>query len=183
MIQFLSPTEPNIELGFCLCLNGDQGPQFTHTHDAILRLCHSASGTHLNEHETNLLLRQCLIPKISYALHGSSFTKNQCSRINAVIHSTIVPGLRLNQHFPSAVLYGPIDYGGMEFPEIYTFQDQVQLDYLLKQLRWDKTVANDFLVTLNSVQLCLGFSHHILDLVSVTIDYLEPSYIIDLQRR
>ena len=47
-----------------------------------------------------------------------------------------------------------MDYGGMEFPEISTLQDQVQIDYLLRQLRWDKVVANDFLVTLDSVQLC-----------------------------
>jgi hypothetical protein len=56
-----------------------------------------------------------------------------------------------------------MDYGGMEFPEISTLQDQVQIDYLLRQLRWDKVVANDFLVTLDSVQLCSSFTRPILE--------------------
>ena len=72
----------------------------------------------------------------------------------------------------------------MEFPEIYTLQDQVQLDYyLLKQLYWGQTVANDFMVALDSVQLCSGYFNPILTSVTGTIDYLEPSYIMDLRCR
>ncbi len=73
--------------------------------------------------------------------------------------------------------------GGWSFPEVYTLQDQVQLDYLLKQLRWDRTVANDFLVILDLVQLCSGFTAPILASVVTTIDYLKPSYIVDIRRR
>jgi hypothetical protein len=79
------------------------------------------------------------------------------------------------------VLYGPIDYGGMAFPDISALQDQVQIDYILKQLRWDKMVANDFLVTLDSVQLCSGYCCPVLESVADTIDYLDVSYIIDLR--
>ncbi len=81
------------------------------------------------------------------------------------------------------MLYVPTDYGGMEFPEMSTLQDQVQLDYILKQLRWSKTVANDFLVTLDLIQLCSGFLRPVLDSVVATLDNLEPSYIVDLQGR
>lgn len=76
-----------------------------------------------------------------------------------------------------------MEFGGLEFPEVYTLQDQVQLDYLIKQLRWDHTVANDFLVTLDSVQMCSGFTTPILATTTEPISYLSPSYIIDLQRR
>ena len=100
-----------------------------------------------------------------------------------MLWTSFLPGLRLNRNFPSAVLYGPVDYGGLEFPELYTLQDQVQFDYLLKQLRWDKMVANDLLVTLDSVQLCSGFVAPILESVTTTLDYLEPSYIVDIRRR
>ena len=69
----------------------------------------------------------------------------------------------------------------MDFPEVSTLQDQIQIEYILKQLRWDKVVANDFMVTLDAVQLCSGFARPILEVVDITIDYLEPSYIIDLR--
>jgi hypothetical protein len=88
--------------------------------------------------------------------------------------------MRFNRNFPSAVLYGPMEYGGMEFPETGTLQDQVQLDYLVKQLRWDRTVANYFLVTLDWVQMCSGFVEPILESTKGRIEYLSQSYIIEL---
>ena len=182
-ITFLPPDLPNVGLGFHLCPNGDQRPQFATLLAAINRLCRSVAGANLSENETRTLLQQRLIPKLSYALHGSSFSEQQCHKLNSVIRSSLLPGMRFNRHFPSAILYGPTDYGGMEFPEIYTLQDQIQLEYLLKQLRWGQTVANDFMVTLDSVQLCSGYCRPLLESVSDTVDYLEPSYILDLRRR
>ena len=127
-IQFLPPHLPNVGLGFRLCLTGDQRPHFTFLYDSIAKLCCSISNAHLTEHEMTLVLRQRLIPKLSYALHGSTFSESHCNRLSTLLRS-LLPCLRLNRHFPSAVLYGPIDYGGMEFPETYTLQDQVQFDY------------------------------------------------------
>ena len=94
-----------------------------------------------------------------------------------------LPLLRLNRRFPSAVLYGPKQYGGLEFPEMRTLQDQLQLDYILKQLRWDKTVANDFLVTLDTVQLATGLTSPILEYTDPPVAYLDKSFIIDLRHR
>ena len=44
---------------------------------------------------------------------------------------------------PNAVIFGPINKGGMQYPETYTLKDQVQLPYLVKQLQWDQLMAND----------------------------------------
>jgi hypothetical protein len=71
----------------------------------------------------------------------------------------------------------------MELPDTHTLQDQVQLKYLIKQLRWDKTVANCFLVALDSVQLCSGFTTPILEDPTHDISYLSPSYVIDVRER
>ncbi len=80
-------------------------------------------------------------------------------------------------------MHGPLDFGGMELPDTHTLQDQVQLKYLVKQLRWDKTVANYFLVALDSVQLCSGLTTPLLESTEHNISYLSPSYIIDLRER
>ena len=182
-ITYLPPDEPNVGLGFSLCPTGNQLPHFTSTFAKVQELCKAAVGAYLTEGETQQLLVQRLVPKLSYALHGTSFTLKQCNQINSLIRRTIVPRIRLNRNFPGAALYGPLEFGGLEFPEMYTLQDQVQLDYLIKQLRWDRTVANDFLVTLDSVQMCSGFTTPILETTTEPISYLSPSYIIDLRRR
>ena len=60
---------------------------------------------------------------------------------------------------PSIVLYG-----GMVIPDCYTRQTQHHLKYMIKQLRWDETLAGDILTTLDNVQLASGFVTPILKL-------------------
>ena len=182
-IKYLSPDEPNVGLGFNLCISGNQMPQFNSALTKITTLCKSAAVAYLTEHEARSLITQRLRPKLSYLLHGTSFTRKQCHTIDKVIRPTLVPLIRLNRHYPSAILHGPLAYGGMEFIDTYTLQDQVQIDYLVKQLRWDKIVANAFLVALDSTQLCSGFITPILENTYGDITYLMPSYIISLRQR
>ena len=182
-IEYLGPDEPNVGLGFHICPSGNQIPHYEATLKKIKDLCRAVAAAYLTAGEANQLIRQRLKPKLSYALHGTSFTEKQCGKINSMIRSTFLPITRFNRNFPSAVLYGPMDYGGMEFIEAYTLQDQVQLNYLIKQLRWDRVVANDFLVALDSVQMCSGFVEPILESVADAIEYLSPSYIINLRTR
>ena len=182
-IEYKHPHEPNIGLGFSICPDGNQLPHLNSLVTKIRDLCKAASGAYLTEAEARLLLHQRLLPKLSYALHGTSFTRKQCGQINTLIRRSILPIMRFNRHYPGTVLYGPMEYGGMEFPEAYTLQDQIQLDYLIKQIRWDKVIANDFLVALDSVQMCAGFTSPILESTKDPIVYLMRSYIIDLRQR
>lgn len=183
VIDFLPPHQPNVGLGYRICPDGSQKHHFDATLDAVAQLCRSTKGAYLTEAEARQLLHQRLLPKITYALHATSFSEAECNKINSEIRSTFLPLTRLNRHFPSAVLYGPSKFGGLDFPEINDIQDRTQLDYLIKQLRWDKTVANTFLVTLDNVQLCSGFTTPLLEHTHTPISYLDKSYIIDLRRR
>lgn len=182
-IDYLPPNCPNAGLGYLLCPDGSQDPQYQATYDTLRKLCTNLARAHLTESEVRHFLRTRLLPKLSYTLHTTSFTHRQCSRLNTLLRTHIVPRLRLNQHYPSAVLYGPLKYGGMEFPHIHTLQTSVQIQYLLKQLRWNKTVANDIIVTLDSIQLLAGFGSPILEDVSQPINYLGNSYFLSLRKR
>ena len=123
VIDFLPPDQPNVGLGFRICPNGSQTHQATR--EALQRICRGCKGTHLTEAETRQLLQQRLLPKLIYALHLSSFTKADCYRLNADIRGAFLPKLRLNRHLPHPVLFGPTAYGGLEFPDVYTLQDQI----------------------------------------------------------
>lgn len=182
VIKFLPPDQPNVGLSFHICPDGNHSHHFQATFDSIFKLCSRAAAAHLTEAEARQLLYQRLVPKLSYALHGTDFSSRQCGRIDSTIRATILPIMRFNRTYPGAVLYGPIDYGGMEFPNTQVLQDQVQIEYLIKQLRWDKTVAN-FLVTLDSVQLCSGYITPLFEDTTLPVTYLEPSYIIGLRSR
>ncbi len=73
--------------------------------------------------------------------------------------------------------------GGMEFPEAYTMQDQAQIPYLIKQLRWDKKLANNILVTLDHIQLTSGFITPILQFTTKRIDYINNSFLNSIRNR
>ncbi len=71
----------------------------------------------------------------------------------------------------------------MAFPAIQSLQLSTQLEYLIKQLRWNQTVANDFLVTLDSVQLYTGLGPPILELPTPQIKYAGNSFILSLHEQ
>jgi hypothetical protein len=72
--------------------------------------------------------------------------------------------------------------GGMEFPEAHTLQNQTQEPFMLKQLRWDKTLANDILVTLDHIQLLTGFTTPVMQNTASKIDYIGTSYLVEMRR-
>ena len=84
---------------------------------------------------------------------------------------------------PDAVIFGTMSHGVMEFPEAYTPQDQLQIPDIIRQLRWDKTVANDILVTLDNIQLNAGFVKPIMEDTSVRMDYVDHGLLASLQGR
>ena len=63
----------------------------------------------------------------------------------------------MNRHMPDAVVFGPLEYGGMGMVETYSLQDQLQVESVLKQVRWDMAMGEAIGVLLDNVQLSLGF--------------------------
>ena len=94
-----------------------------------------------------------------------------------------MPRMRINRNLPKAVAYAPLQYGGIMVPEAYTLQNQIQILYLIRQLRWDHTVANDILVTLDNLQLRTGFVFPILEYTATRADFIGNSFLLEAQRR
>ena len=84
---------------------------------------------------------------------------------------------------PDAVIFGTMSYEGMEFPQTYTLQDQLQILGVIRQLRWNKTVANDILVTLDNIQLNTGFVTPIMEDIRPRMDYVDQGLLASLQGR
>ena len=101
----------------------------------------------------------------------TSITKKQCKPINTLSRQAILPLMRLNRNMPDAVIFGTMNHGGMKFPEAYNLQDQLQILDVIQQLRWDKTVASNILVTLDNIQLNAGFVTPIMEDTGLRMDY------------
>ena len=84
---------------------------------------------------------------------------------------------------PDAVVFGTINHGGMEFPEAYALQDQLQIIDVIRQLRWDKTVVDDILVILDNIQLSAGFVIPIMEDTRPQMDYVDHGLLASLWGR
>ena len=97
------------------------------------------------------------------------------------IEKVILPKMGINQNTSKAVVYGPHELGGKEFPTTKTTQAQKGITHWLRHLRWDKEIANNFCITLSAAQLSLGLTTPILDDVATNIPYLEEGIMSHLR--
>ena len=132
IIQYKPPNEPNKGLGYQICPDGNQEPHHKATLESIEKMSKNCTGAYLTEREAKQVILQRYLPKMRYALITTSWSEKQCKAFDACIRRTFVPPMKLNRNYPSAVLFGLAEHGGMEFPSAYTLQDQVQLQYLIK---------------------------------------------------
>ena len=183
VINFLSADQPNKGLGYYLCPDGNQTVHFNELYKEIKSLCEKIAPAHLTVKEARQVLWQRLLPKLDYGLHTSYLTKRQSESIDKVINSTILPRITINRNTPRAVIHGPLKFGGMSMADTYTRQTQHHLKYMVKQLRWNKTVAGDILATLDNIQLASGFTTPILEAPDLPIDYIDQGWILDLRAR
>ena len=96
----------------------------------------------------------------------------QTMRISIVLENVVLPKLGINRQMPRAVVYNPLDLGGIGYPSIHTIQDQKGTGHLVKHLKWGNDVGKDFQILLSAVQLHSGLTHPSLDETTLRITYL-----------
>ena len=89
----------------------------------------------------------------------------------------------LNRHTPKAVVYGPMKYGGLNYPHFKTIQTTKSVMYLIKQLRWDKEMEKELRVNIEMTQLMAGVVTPIMEDPRTSIDYLEESWVLTVRKR
>ena len=182
VITFLPPDQPNKGLGYHICPDGNQKQEFDVVMNKLRRISSSTAHAFLTPSETKQLLYQRLMPAIDYVLHATSFSKRQCKQMDTNIRKNIYPHMRFNRHTPAAVMQAPWDQGGMNMPDTYVRQTQLQTEYVIKQLRNGNTVENDFLVTLDIIQLQSGLITPLFEYKG-SVPYMDVGYIASLRER
>ncbi|KAL7504284.1 hypothetical protein ACHAXN_004116, partial [Cyclotella atomus] len=182
-IKYLPPDKPNVGLGYRTCPDGNQQFNFEYMKENTVELCNSVVAAQFTPNMARKAFYGRLLPKNDYTMKSSFLTPKQCSKLDTIITNAFLPSLKLNRNMPRAVIFGPYKYGGMAFPDANTRQTQLHTKYLIQQLRWNKTVANDFLVTLSNLQLESGFTTPLFESKSTDLDYVEQGWLISLRNR
>jgi len=73
-----------------------------------------------------------LLPKISYSLMTTTFTKKECENILRPAILQLLPAIGMNRHFPRLMEYGHGKHFGLGIPHLYDMQGFLHLMALLK---------------------------------------------------
>jgi len=75
-----------------------------------------------------------------------------------------------------------MEQGGMEIPDMYSRQTELQSEYVVKQLRNGKTLAEDFLFTLDELQLQSGLITPLFE-YKERLTYMDNGLLVSLKNR
>jgi hypothetical protein len=182
MISQLKPNEANKGLGYHFAVDASQTVDFEARLEKVSFICNGAQSTRLSYSEGLQLLNQRMLAQTKYGLHLSQFTPSQCQQLSVLINETFLPILHIHRKMSRTVIWGPKGLGGLELnTNMYNVQAQCALTYIVRTIRWDKTVANDIIATLNALQLASGFEHNLLEVTSPKIKYLCPGWLLNLR--
>jgi hypothetical protein len=182
MISQLKPNKANKGLGYHFAVDASQTVDFEARLEKVSITCSGAHSTCLSYSEGLQLLNQQLLAQTKYGLHLSQFSLTQCHQLSVLTNETFLPILHLHRKMSRTVIWGPKGLGGLELnTNFYNVQAQCALTYIVRALRWDKTVSEDVITTLNALQLASGFEHSLLEMTSPRIKYLGPGWLLNLR--
>ena len=111
------------------------------------------------------------------------FTKKQLHKLSVILDNVILPKMGINRKMARAVVYGPLDFGGMAYPSMSTIQDVKGISHFIKHLQWNKEVGTDLRLLLSAAQIHSGLTTHLMDNVTDHLTYLEDGHIAHLRER
>ena len=71
----------------------------------------------------------------------------------------------------------------MNYPDFQIIQDQKGILYLIQQLRWQGTIANDLLTVLSAIPLVSGLCRPLLEDTTTTIEYMNQGWFTHMRQR
>ena len=182
-VDYVPPNEPNEGLGFLMCPDGNQEPQFERVMSILSEVTDRIARAYLMQDETHQAVYQRVEPKIAYPMALTSFGKDQCRRENGELRSKVLPKLKMSRKAPGAVVHGPMEMGGMEWLELYTKQNQLQVPYLMKQVRHGGPVAEWLHMVMANTQLRTGLMKPIFNSMGTKIECMGNYFMISLRNR
>ena len=97
-------------LGACLTLDGGDEAEFSYRLDQATALAGKITSSPFSWYDIEVIYNQRWISSVGYCLSVTQFTEAQYDKIQQPAYNAILPKLVFNQHFPRAVIFGPVKY-------------------------------------------------------------------------
>ena len=118
---------------------------------------------------------------LEYPLPAMTLSEKQCAKIMTTIKQGLLPKAQISKSIPEAVLYGPIDDGGMGLHHLYHTQGLLHIDKFVKHIASNSITGKLLRVTVELAQLEIGIGRQLFSLDYCDFEcLLEVSWIKSL---
>jgi hypothetical protein len=111
-------------------------------------------------------------PEVSYPLMATLSDKKDIDAIDRVIIRAKCSALGLNEHFPRAILHGPMELGGMALPTCLSKTVTTRINYFLYHIRTSTKIGSKLDASIVFLQLETGLFHSFFQISYDTYGFL-----------
>jgi hypothetical protein len=121
--------------------------------DEALQICEKARGlgqriatASLRPHEALLVKNTRVEPAVGYSLPVGAMSKEQAHKAQGVVVQPLLQALGFNATTPSAVVYAPLEIGGIGFRHLFAEQGATKMRHMLQQICLNSLVGQNLVI-------------------------------------
>jgi hypothetical protein len=159
----LSPYAAYRTLGAYLSPSGGMAKSFDVLRNYAIEYALRIHGSSIQKEAALWSYLLYLLPKLTFPIIALTLSKQQCCQIQSPALGALLPKLHLNRNTSRSIIHGPIIYGGMSLPHLYTSQGLGQLKFLIGHLRAQDKTSKLILISHGYLQLMIGITNNFLN--------------------
>lgn len=121
------------------------------------------------------------LPRVGYLLSTTQFSPKELHKLQRPAVKAFLSAFGYNRHTPNAIVFAPIEIGGVGITHLDSKQGTDKVMYLLTQVRAETMVGDHLRIAYNWVQRHAGTSYPILEQTKHPLVYLENNWITNLR--
>jgi len=165
-------------LGVHLALDGNWTTEVEYLQSIAQDWHIKMAASRLSAQDALFSLKNVVLCKLHYPLVMTTFTLWQCSQIMAPILKQRLPKAGVVRTFPHALAHGPLQYGGLDIPHLYTEQLIAHVTTLLRYGPHHEDLTSSLLhATTESMWLEMGYNGELLTAPLLLMDNVTSSWL------
>jgi hypothetical protein len=158
--------------------------------DEIKRIREKARGlgqriatASLRPHEALLVKNSRVEPALGYSMAAGIMNEEQAHKAQGVVVQPLLQALGFNATTPCAVVYAPLELGGIGFRHLFAEQGAAKMRHVIQQIRLNSLVGQNLVIMMQWAQTEAGISQPILLNTTARLPQLaEHKYILSLRK-
>ena len=178
-IHEIKPTTAIRMLGVHIAGNLQNDTEYEKMYEKALKFTNAIQACPLSKSQVILAIKTIYKPAIEYALPATTFNNTQIQNIHKKVIPKMLSSCNLSKKYPRALVFGPMDLGGLGFPNIEYLQTATKLNQIIKNLRGRTSLGTTFRIMMEQAQIQAGIDEQLLATTKI-VNYIESNWIVSL---